>query len=226
LPSPQAGTGRVEGIASRVRIDTEGSGRVLRFVVDTDDGRRVPVEMRGREVLGVLDDGDRVRFAAAHTASGTACPRRVDNLTTAAAVEVPAAGRLDRVSGAVGLRDVRTALISALVTVGVGSLVDVFKTGAANENEPVNPRPIPPQAASSSHWAWWVVGGIAVAAALVVAGVWIVRRRSSREQGRDTVPQPPAPAPAAPRSPRFRGRRLAAIAAGVVLGSVGFLLLN
>ncbi len=226
-PSAVAGSERVEGIASRVRTDAEGSGCVLRFVVETEEGRRVPVEMRGREVLGVLDEGDRVRFAGGPTESGTARPRSIENLTTAATVEVPASGRFDRISGVVGLRDLRAALISALVTVGVGSVVSVFDSGGPSEQTPTGTGqtpttpttgPTPREPASSSQWVWWVVVGVVAGAVVLAVGVWFSRRH----------PAPagqPAPSPP-PRSTRLGARRLAAIAAGVVIGILGVLLLS
>jgi hypothetical protein len=170
-PSAVASSEHVEGVARRVRIDNEGAGCVLRFVVETDEGGLVPVEMRGREVLGVLDDGDRVRFDRAPSAAGTARPRRVANLSTNAEVEVPVPGRLDRWSGVVGLRDVRTALISALVTATVGAFTNAFESG-----EPTSAQPNSGKRPEPSHALWWVLAAAIVIALVCLTLLWGRRR--------------------------------------------------
>lgn len=169
-PSAVTGSNRVEGVARRVRTDNEGGGCVLRFVVETEDAGLVPVEMRGREVLGVLDDGDRVSFDRG-SSSGTARPQRVANLSTNAEVEVSVPGRLGRWSGAVGLRDVRTALISALVTATVGALTNAFES-----NNTPSATPAPGKESHPSHAVWWVVAG-AIAISLVGLALVVRRRR-------------------------------------------------
>jgi hypothetical protein len=139
-------------------------------VVETEEGGLVPVEMRGREVLGVLDDGDRVAVDRA-SPTGTARPRRVENLTTNAAVEVSVPRRLDRWSGAVGLRDVRTALISALVTATVGALTNAFESKSTPSATPA-----PGKQSHPSHAVWWVVAG-AIAIAVIGLALLLRRRR-------------------------------------------------
>jgi hypothetical protein len=127
--------------------------------------------MRGREVLGVLDDGDRVRFDRAPAAAGTARPRRVANLSTNAEVEVPVPGRLDRWSGIVGLRDVRTALISALVTATVGAFTNAFESG-----EPTSAQPNSGKRPEPSHALWWVLAAAIVIALVCLTLLWGRRR--------------------------------------------------
>ena len=168
----------MEGVARRVRIDNEGAGCVLRFVVETDEGGLVPVEMRGREVLGVLDDGDRVRFDRAPSAVGTARPRRVANLSTNAEVEVTVPGRLDRWSGVVGLRDVRTALISALVTATVGAFTNAFR------GRPTNAQPTPGERSEPSHALWWA---LAAAIAIALVGLVLLWRNRRPQLFRSTL---------------------------------------
>ncbi len=84
---------RVEGVARNVRIDREEDRIVLRFVLEVEGGDPIPVEMRGKKVLGVLDSGDRV---AIHTRGeevrgrdGIAHPYQVENLRTRSFVRVP-----------------------------------------------------------------------------------------------------------------------------------------
>lgn len=172
-PSAVARPEHVEGVARRVRIDDEAGGCVLRFVVETDEGSLVPVEMRGREVLGVLDDGDRVAFDRGSPSTGTARPQRVANLSTNAEVEVSVPGRLRRWSGVVGLRDVRTALISALVTATVGALTNVFESNAPPSAGPGGQKQPEP-----SHAWWWVVFAAAIAVALIGLALLSERRRA------------------------------------------------
>ena len=176
-PSAVASSERVEGVARRVRIDNEGAGCVLRFVVETHDGDLVPVEMRGREVLGVLDDGDRVSFDRASSATGTARPQSIANLSTNAEVEVSVPGRLDRWSGVVGLRDVRTELISALVTATVGAFTNAFEAGRSP-----NAAPGPAERSEPSDALWWVVAGAIAIAVVGVVLLW--RRRRARATGK------------------------------------------
>jgi hypothetical protein len=194
-PSAVADSEHVEGVARRVRIDNEGGGCVLRFVVHTDDGRQVPVEMRNRVVLGVLDNGDRVTFDRA-AGTGTARPRQIVNLSTNAAVEVPASGRLERWSGLVGLRDVRTAVIPALVTAGVGYFTNAFKSGN-EEAEPARPGPNQREPAESTSSWWWLL--LVAGTLVVVAALFLVMRRG-------------------PFGRQVAVRRVLAVVAGVALG--------
>jgi hypothetical protein len=171
-PSAVAGSEHVEGVARRVRIDDEAGGCVLRFVVDTGEGGLVPVEMRGREVLGVLDDGDRVAFDRASWATGTARPERVVNLSTNADVEVSVPGRLDRLSGVVGLRDLRTAVISALVTATVGAIAKAFQAGG----KPPGAAPGQGERSQPSHAVWWVLIAAIAVGLIGLALLWRRRR--------------------------------------------------
>ncbi|HEC24190.1 MAG TPA: hypothetical protein ENI95_14875 [Chloroflexi bacterium] len=82
---------RVSGVARSVRLEREGNEVVLRFVLEGDGGDRLPVEMRGRKVLGVLDDGDRVELSVGRNVrdrGGVARPRDIANLTTSSTVRV------------------------------------------------------------------------------------------------------------------------------------------
>ena len=59
----------------RVQRNQEGADAVLRFVVTCDDATVRAVELRGREIRGVLDDGDRVAFLSPrHRATGCSVP--------------------------------------------------------------------------------------------------------------------------------------------------------
>jgi hypothetical protein len=93
---------------------------VLRFVIQMEGGKRLPVEMRSHQLRGVLGDGDRVRVVAGLVNAGTLRPRQVENLTTGGIVEAWSPTGLRRVAGVLGLDDLRTAVISAAVATGFG----------------------------------------------------------------------------------------------------------
>ena len=115
-----------EGTVTRLRIEVEGAGAVVvRFVLDGDDGERTPVEMRGERVLGVLDEGDRVAIDAQATRDRhdtTLRPLTLTNVTTGGTVELERPSWITRAGRAVGVREIRSAAISA----GVGGLIAVY----------------------------------------------------------------------------------------------------
>jgi hypothetical protein len=107
----------MEGIASRVRRDQEGANTVLRFVVQEQDGTLAAVEMRGHEIRGVLDDGDRVLLVAGPQrapADGIHRPVQVENLTTGSTVTAWRPSRLERAA-----KPLPTALLTAAISSGV-----------------------------------------------------------------------------------------------------------
>lgn len=107
----------MEGIASRVRRDQEGANTVLRFVVKEQDGTPAAVEMRGHEIRGLLDDGDRVLLVAGPQrapADGIHRPMRVENLTTGSTVTAWRPSRLERAA-----KPLPTALLTAAISSGV-----------------------------------------------------------------------------------------------------------
>jgi hypothetical protein len=93
---------QIGGVARNVRIERESNEIVLRFVLEEDGGGRLPVEMRGRRVLGVLDDGDQVEFnvrGQVRDRGGVARPDRIDNLSTNSVVRVQRQGCLRQIGG-------------------------------------------------------------------------------------------------------------------------------
>jgi hypothetical protein len=95
---------QIGGVAHNVRIEREGGEIVLRFVLEGGGQGRVPVEMRGRRVLGVLDDGDQVEFTIrgqVRDRGGVARPDRIDNLSTNSVVRVQRQGCLRQIGGLV-----------------------------------------------------------------------------------------------------------------------------
>jgi hypothetical protein len=104
---------QVEGVVESMRVDQEGGSVVLRFVLQTDGEARIPVEMRGQKVSGVLRDGDRVRLSvegkSVRGSDGVARPAKLTNLSTNSVVSVPGGGM---VGGMVSL--VVSVVVSAL----------------------------------------------------------------------------------------------------------------
>jgi hypothetical protein len=111
---------KVIGIVQNVRIDQEGGSFVLRFTAQTDDDERIPVEMRGKEVLGVLEPGDQVAIVSrrARDKYGVTHPKRVENLTTKSIVRVKKPGVIKRfVSFVFSLAtSIATAVLTSYVT--------------------------------------------------------------------------------------------------------------
>jgi hypothetical protein len=114
----------MEGVTSRVRRDQEGAVCVLRFVISAPDGSPVAVEMRGHEIRGVLDDGDRVvvpDFDSAD-ADGIYRPTQVRNCTTASTVTAWRPPLVRRIIAPLGTVAWTTA-VSSVVGLIVGTLL-------------------------------------------------------------------------------------------------------
>jgi hypothetical protein len=90
---------------------------VLRFVLRADDGTSAAVEMRGHEIRGLVDDGDRVVLIAGSRgapANGILTPSRVENLTTGSTVTAWQPSLLKRAA-----RPILTTLLTAAISSGV-----------------------------------------------------------------------------------------------------------
>jgi hypothetical protein len=117
-----------QGVVSGVRTEREGNDVVLRFVLQTDSGERVPVEMRGHKVLGVLSEADRVRVytsgASLRGRDGVARPTQIADLTTSSVVKVSKTGCLGQVFSFLGslllsvLTGALTTLLISILTMG------------------------------------------------------------------------------------------------------------
>jgi hypothetical protein len=107
----------VKGTVERSRRDQEGGSTVLRFVLAQSDGSRVAVEMRGDEIRGVLDDGDRVVVETGLDAAmvdGVQRPLRLRNESTGSLVVAWQRPWLMR-----ALKPLPTLLTSAVISTGV-----------------------------------------------------------------------------------------------------------
>jgi hypothetical protein len=116
----------MNGIARRVRSATEGQKIVLRFRLETAEGRTVPIELRGVEIRGDLDEGDMIEVSAGVTMQGDTAVRltQIMNLTTDSTVEAWNPSTLHQARSLVG-KEALTAAVGAGVTLTIGGLLRV-----------------------------------------------------------------------------------------------------
>ena len=123
-----------QGTVHNARIEQEGANVVLRFVLQSEAGERIPVEMRGRKVSGVLEDGDRVslsvRGQAVRGRDGVARPAQISNLTTHSVVRVPRRGCL------ASLANLLFSLVLSVATGALSTMVVEFIVSGAAYGEP------------------------------------------------------------------------------------------
>ncbi len=83
---------KLTGTVQSVRTDQEGNSVVLRFIAQTENDDRIPVEMRGQQVLGILEIGDRIAIEGKQHRDkyGVMHLGQVENLTTKSTVRVKA----------------------------------------------------------------------------------------------------------------------------------------
>jgi hypothetical protein len=168
--------GNAQGAVEGMRIQQEGSSVVLRFVLRCYGGERIPIEMRGEKVLGVLHDGDHVQMSArgrrVRGREGVARPERLSNVSTQSSVRVARRGVVKRMSASVfglgmGLgTSVAVSAVSGLIvfalTGWLGSLVASAKNGqgegdGSGGGEGV-PAALPVEIAP--FWQDWLEGGL------------------------------------------------------------------
>ncbi|MBZ0294842.1 MAG: hypothetical protein K8L99_19935 [Anaerolineae bacterium] len=115
----------VQGTVHNTRLEQEGSQVVLRFVLQSANNIRIPVEMRGRKVSGLLDAGDRVevnvRGRRIRDRDGIARPQLVRNLTTESVVRTQRHRRIVQL-----FRSTLGFLFSSGVSIGSGVLVTLI----------------------------------------------------------------------------------------------------
>jgi hypothetical protein len=169
----------MEGIATRVRCDQEGANTVLRFVVKGQGGTRAAVEMRGHEIRGVLDDGDRVLLLTGPQPApgdGIQRPTQVENLTTGSTVTAWRPSRLERAA-----KPLPMALLTAAISSGVSFCFAALLT--ADEG----PTAAPPGLDDGGSTDWFPFEPAGVVRILATSvGLWAVwfalygRRRRNR----------------------------------------------
>jgi hypothetical protein len=124
------------GKITRLRVDQRGKDVVLYGVLETESNGTVTVAMRGQEVRGIVEVGDRVRLHDGRPAGNDEPVQatRLDNLTTDSAVSVwgpPLSRRLGQLAG--------PTLVSAVVGPLVGALVGALLTGSGSASRPRSP---------------------------------------------------------------------------------------
>jgi hypothetical protein len=132
----------MNGIARRVRSATEGQKIVLRFRLETAEGRTVPIELRGVEIRGDLDEGDRIEIPAAILIHGDATLRlsHIMNLSTDSTVEAWNPSALNQARTLVG-REALSATVGAGVTLTIGGLLKVGQKGSPSPTTSSRPAP-------------------------------------------------------------------------------------
>jgi hypothetical protein len=114
----------VEGTVRNLRNTQEGTERVLRCVLVTDDERAFAVEMRGHELRGVINEGDRVNVqldVAGRGEDRTLRPRELTNVTTGGLVQLRPLPLLRRAVRP--FSSVLTAAVSAVVGALVAAVI-------------------------------------------------------------------------------------------------------
>jgi hypothetical protein len=127
----------IEGPIHNIRAQQEGSDFVLRFLVEREGARSIPVEMRGTAMIGVLNDGDRVQFNADMDDYGIARPGHVinlDNGSTVLFVEPPLSKRVRRLGGTIAV-PVFTSVLSGVL---IFSLTSQFALNLMNRLIPLS----------------------------------------------------------------------------------------
>ena len=178
----------VEGLARHVLL-REGPRGVLRFEVELQGGRRMPVRMRGASMEGALNDGDHISFEAELDEHGVAHPQRVRNLSNGSTIELRPERVAHRLRGIVEHPVVSSILSGVLVFL----LTLPFTAGSSGDPSPGPPPPTtspspstsvlptPPAAGGSSSLGMLLSLALSIVVASVVF-VWAARRRERRAE--------------------------------------------
>jgi hypothetical protein len=180
----------VEGLARHVQL-REGARGVLRFEVELQSGRRMPVRMRGARMEGALNDGDNISFEAELDEHGVASPQRVSNLSNGSTIELRPESVAHRLRS-IGEHPVVSSILSGVL---VFLLTLPFTVGSSSDRSPARPPPTtsasPPIPAPPAEGGSPQLGspqlGILLSLALgIVAAsvvfVWAARRRGRRAE--------------------------------------------
>ena len=153
---------QVEGTVRSLRSDPEGRDVVLRFVLESENSDRLPVEMRGHRIRGVLEVDDRVRFSVEgrdlRDADGVARPRCMENLSTDSVVQAPGSSQLKKM-----LELVTGFVASVLAGVVSSSLLTSLRSSPQVPALQALPRTEPPRGTGIDQAVWIsVLVGLAV----------------------------------------------------------------
>jgi hypothetical protein len=113
----------IKGSVKTVRIDHEGNTVILRFMMESGGHQKIPVEMRGQQILGVLEIGDEVMIDVARIRDryGVMRPPQVRNLTTDSVVRVASPGFFSKTGRF--LSSLAASITSGVLTAVLVSLV-------------------------------------------------------------------------------------------------------
>jgi hypothetical protein len=176
----------VEGLARYVQL-REGTRGVLRFEVELQGGRRIPVRMRGARMEGALNDGDHISFEAELDEHGVAYPQRVSNLSNGSTIEFRPETIAHRLRGIVEHPVVSSILSGVLVFL----LTLPFTAGSSSDRSPGPPPPTtslspptsalpaPPVESGSPPFGILLSLALSILVASVVF-IWAARRRGRR----------------------------------------------
>ena len=200
--------GTVDGVARLVRKETEGSGTVLRFRLDREDGILIPIELRGGDIRGDLESGDKVEISIKEKDADETAIRlkRILNLSTGYNVEVLDRSRSGRIASFVS-ENASTAAIAALVTAGVSFLLTHLGGGATQNGSPIG---VPPTLAPSNGQAWALYAVLAVLfnVAVFIIFYWQLRHGNKKRGIKRRL------------WPYLRSRHMLAISVGLLTGEL------
>jgi hypothetical protein len=128
----------VQGLVTQVREGAEGSRSVLRFVLVAADASRHPVEIRGDQIRGFVNDGDVVRVESLPWVvppDGVLRPQRLHNLTTASRVEAKQRTLPLRVLSSLPAL-IGSAFVGAAVTALINVLISSPDSGSVHSVAP------------------------------------------------------------------------------------------
>ena len=199
--------GIMDGVARLVRKETEGSSTVLRFRLDRADGILIPIELRGDDIRGDLESGDKVEiFIKEKDADDTAIRlKRILNLSTGYNVQVLDRSRSGRIGSFVS-ENASTAAIAALVTAGVSFLL-THLGGTRHNQSPIGARPI---FALSNGQVWALYAALAVLfnVAVFIILYWQLRHGNKKRGIKRRL------------WPYLRSRHMLAISVGLLTGEI------
>ena len=128
----------IKGNVRTVRIDHEGNDVILRFMMESGGHQKIPVEMRGQQVLGVLEIGDEIVIDVARIRDryGVMRPKQVTNLTTDSVVRVTSPGFFSKTG-----RFLSSLIVSVASTVLTTVLVSLVKSPLSTKRPMARSRP-------------------------------------------------------------------------------------
>jgi hypothetical protein len=128
----------LEGLVEDLEKGNEGGLSIWRFIVRSDAGAAVVVEIRGSEIHGALREGDRVSVSDTGRSGDVLCPNSFRNDTLKLTVSALRPGHIRQLAGKFGITAV-TAVISTLVSVGVTAAIAGSSASQAPPGEPSTP---------------------------------------------------------------------------------------